>query len=73
MIILSEVSLTEGEISYDITYTRNLKYDTNELIYETGTDSQHREQACGFQGRGAGEGRRESLGLADANDDIEND
>ena len=38
MIILSEVSPTEGEISYDITYTRNLKYDTNELIYETETD-----------------------------------
>ena len=24
----------------DITYTWNLKYDTNELIYETETDSQ---------------------------------
>ena len=40
MIILSEGSPTEGETSYDITYTRNLKYGTNKLIYETGTDSQ---------------------------------
>ena len=27
-------------IPYDITYMWNLKYDTNELIYETETDSQ---------------------------------
>ena len=30
----------EREILYDIIYMRNLKYDTNELIYETETDSQ---------------------------------
>ena len=30
----------ERQIPYDITYMRNLKYDTNELIYETQTDSQ---------------------------------
>ena len=28
------------QISYDITYTWNLKYDTNELIYKTETESQ---------------------------------
>ena len=28
------------QISYDLTYMWNLKYDTNELIYETETDSQ---------------------------------
>ena len=28
---------------YDITYMWNLKYDTNELIYETETDSQIRK------------------------------
>ena len=28
----------ERQISYDITYMWNLKYDTNELIYETETD-----------------------------------
>ena len=35
-------SNSEGErqIPYDITYMWNLKYDTNELIYETETDSQ---------------------------------
>ena len=43
----------------------NLKDDTNELIYETETDSQ-REQTCGCQG-GGGEGCSGSLGLADAN------
>ena len=30
----------ERQISYDITYVWTLKYDTNELIYETETDSQ---------------------------------
>ena len=38
IIILSEVS--QRQISYDFTYMRNLKYDTNELIYKTETDSQ---------------------------------
>ena len=38
VIILSEVS--QRQILYDITYTRNLKYNTNELIYKTETDSQ---------------------------------
>ena len=31
---------TEKQISYGITYMWNLKYDTNELIYETETGSQ---------------------------------
>ena len=45
----------------------NLKYDTNELTYETETDSQT-EQTCGCQGGGGvGEGWIGSLGLADAN------
>ena len=39
IIIVSEVSQTEGQITYDITYMRNLKNDTNELIYNTETDS----------------------------------
>ena len=29
----------ERQISYDITYMWNLKYDTNELTYTTETDS----------------------------------
>ena len=74
MIILSKVSPTEGETSYDITYTRNLKYYTNELIYETGTDSQAQRTGLWLPREGGtGEGQRESLGLADANDDTEND
>ena len=39
-ITLSEVSQTERQIPYDIPYMWNLKYDTNELIYKTETDSQ---------------------------------
>ena len=39
IIILSEVSQKEKD-KHDITYMWNLKYDTNELIYETETDSQ---------------------------------
>ena len=34
------------------TYIWNLKYDINELIHETETDSQHREQTCGCRGGG---------------------
>ena len=30
----------ESQIPYDIIYTWNLKHDTNELTYETETDSQ---------------------------------
>ena len=45
----------------------NLKYDTNEPIYKTETDS-HREQTCDCQGGGkVGEGWSGSSGLADAN------
>ena len=41
IIILSEVkSERERQIPYDTTYMWNLKYDTNELIYETETDTQ---------------------------------
>ena len=52
---------------YDITYMWNLKYDTNELIYQTETDSQTQRTTCGCQREGAWEGRTGSLGLADAN------
>ena len=36
-VVLSEVR--ERQISYDITYMYNLKYDTNEHIYETETEA----------------------------------
>ena len=39
IIILGEVSQRKAK-SYDITYVWNLKYDKNEPIYETETDSQ---------------------------------
>ena len=38
VIILSKVS--QRQISYNISYMQNLKYDTNELIYKTETDPQ---------------------------------
>ena len=38
MIIQSEVSQTERQISYDIAYMWNLKNDTNELICKTVID-----------------------------------
>ena len=41
IIIPSEVkSERERQIPYDITYMWDLKYDTNELIYNTEPDSQ---------------------------------
>ena len=40
IIILSEVSQKEKQIPYGIIYMWNLKYDTNEPIYEAETDSQ---------------------------------
>ena len=38
--------------TYDITYTWNLKYDTNELIYRTETGSQTYRIDCGFKEKG---------------------
>ena len=46
----------EGQIPYDITFMWNLKYDTNEHIYETKTDLQRSP-------RGLGKARTGSLGL----------
>ena len=39
-IITLSKSKKKRQISYSITYMWNLKHDTNELIYETETDSQ---------------------------------
>ena len=44
----------------------NLKYDTNELIYETERDSENRLVVAKGEGE-VGEGRIGSLGLADPN------
>ena len=37
---IKNTDVREIQISYDITYMWNLKYDTNELIHKTETDSQ---------------------------------
>ena len=39
-----------------------LKYDTNEPIYETKTESGHREQTVGCPGEGGGRGMDWELG-----------
>ena len=53
IIILSEVSQKEKDIPHDNTYMWNLKYDTNELIYKTETDSQtQRTDLSVSRGRG---------------------
>ena len=52
----------ERQILYDITYMWNLKYNTNEHIYQTYPPD--REQTCGFMW---GVQRLGSLGLADTN------
>ena len=46
----------ERQISYDITYMWNLKYDTNELIYKTETDSQIQKSNMATKGEMWGEG-----------------
>ena len=49
----------------------NLKYNTNELIYKTETDSQTQRTDLWFpRGSAVGEGRTASLGLVDANNYI---
>ena len=39
-IILSDISQTEKDKSYNIIYRWNLKIDTNELTYKSDTESQ---------------------------------
>ena len=63
----------ERQIPYDITYTWNLKYNTNKLIYNQKQTHKYREKTCGRQREGVvEEGRIGSVGLADANYYIEN-
>ena len=50
--MLREVSQTRGrQIPYDITYIRYLKYNTNELIYETEADIEDKLMATKGVGR----------------------
>ena len=57
----------ERLISYDITYMWNLKYDTEECIYETQTDSQTQRTDLWLPKGEGGEGWLVSLELADVN------
>lgn len=52
----------ERQILYGITYTWNLKYDTNELTYKTEMDTQRTDLLPMVKGSGGGLGG--SLGLA---------
>ena len=56
----------ERQITYDITYMWNLKYDTNELTVKQKQTQRHREQTCGCQGEGGGGGvGKDELGVWD--------
>ena len=46
----------ERQIQYDITYVWNLKYDTNELFFETETDSQTENRLVAAKGTGVNSG-----------------
>ena len=74
IIVLSEMSLRERQISYDITYMYNLKYGTNEPIYETEADPQTERAdlwlprwVCGHQ-----RGRDWESGISDGKNSIRN-
>ena len=67
MIVLSEVSQKEKDKHHDITYMWNLKYNTNELIPKTETDSDIENRHVVAGGGPAGEGSIGSLELANAN------
>ena len=69
---MDELFLSERErqTPHDIIYMWNLNSDANEFIYKPETDSQT-EQTLVAKGERVGKGSR-SLGLADANDYIEN-
>ena len=48
----------------DITDMWNLKYDRNGLIHKTETDSQNREQTCGWLLKGEARGMDWEFGLS---------
>ena len=58
------LSKSERQIPYDILYMWNLKYDTNEPIYNAETDPQASTDLWLPRGRELGEGWRGRLGLA---------
>ena len=58
---LSKLSQKEKDKYHTISLMLNLKYDTNQLISET--KQTHREQTCGCQGRGGGDGKDWEFGI----------
>ena len=67
IIVLSEMSLRERQIPYDITYMYNLKYDTEEPIYETETDPQTESRLVAAKvGMWGSERKRLEFGISDA-------
>ena len=65
IIILSEVPKRERQTPHDITYMWNLKYDTNELIYKTETDSQTWKTKLWLpKGKGSGGGINLEFGIS---------
>ena len=71
--ILSNISQKEKDQYHMISHMWNLKHDTNEITYETETDSQTQRETCGCQGgEEVKKGRMGSLGLTDANYYIQN-
>ena len=57
VVILSEVVRKKRQTPYDITSIWHLKYDTNELIYETEADSKTQKTNLWLpMGKGGGEG-----------------
>ena len=61
IIVLGEVR--KRQIPYNITYVWNLKYDTDELIYETETDSKTENRLVAAKGEE--EWGRDGLGVWD--------
>ena len=64
IIILSTVSQKD---KYHITYMWNLKYDTNEIVYKTETDSQRTDFWLPGVGGDEGEQWTGNLGLVEGN------
>ena len=65
IIILSEVkSERERQIPYDTTYMWNLKYGTNELIYETNRTMDIENRLVVAKGEGAGGGMEWEVGVS---------
>ena len=52
IIMLSEVNQKERQMPYVTTYTWNLKYDTNDLIYKTNSQTQNGHAVAKVGGEG---------------------